>query len=69
MARKRPLALHCPICKKLVRKRDPEFPFCSERCRLLDLGKWASGAYVVSSPLPDTDEGVPESSPEDREDE
>ena len=39
MARKRPLTLHCPICKKLVRKRDPEFPFCSERCRLLDLGK------------------------------
>jgi endogenous inhibitor of DNA gyrase (YacG/DUF329 family) len=69
MARKRALTLHCPICKKLVRKRDPEFPFCSERCRLLDLGKWASGAYVVSSQLRDTDEGVPESSPEDREEE
>lgn len=69
MARKRPLTLHCPICKKLVGKRDPEFPFCSERCRLLDLGKWASGGYVVSSPLPDTDERFPESSPEDREDE
>ena len=33
--------------------RDPEFPFCSERCRAIDLGKWASGAYVISSPLND----------------
>jgi hypothetical protein len=69
MARQRPLTLHCPICKKPVRKHDPDFPFCSERCRVLDLGKWASGAYVVSSPLRDTDEGVPESSAEDRDDE
>jgi len=27
----------------------PDFPFCSERCRLIDLGKWASGAYVIPS--------------------
>ncbi len=39
-------------------KTDPEFPFCSERCRVIDLGKWASGAYVISSPLndPETDD-------------
>jgi hypothetical protein len=30
-----------------------DFPFCSARCRLLDLGKWASGKYVVSSPVQD----------------
>ena len=30
-------------------------PFCSERCRLIDLGKWASGAYVISSPVQDGD--------------
>ena len=30
-----------------------DFPFCSERCRLIDLGKWASGQYVVASPLRD----------------
>ncbi len=37
---------------------DPEFPFCGERCRLIDLGKWASGGYVISSPLndPETDD-------------
>jgi endogenous inhibitor of DNA gyrase (YacG/DUF329 family) len=39
---------------------DPEFPFCSERCRLIDLGKWASGAYVVSSPVRDTSDALEE---------
>lgn len=29
------------------------FPFCSERCRLIDLGKWASGGYVISTPITD----------------
>jgi uncharacterized protein len=53
MARKRTLKLHCPICKKPVKSRDPEFPFCSDRCRLIDLGKWASGGYVISSPVQD----------------
>ena len=53
MARK--LNLKCPICKKLVTRKDTEFPFCSDRCRLIDLGKWASGAYVISSPVQDGD--------------
>jgi hypothetical protein len=30
-----------------------DLPFCSERCRTIDLGKWASGQYVVSSPVDD----------------
>ncbi len=54
MARKRRPKLHCPTCKQRVRSTDPEFPFCSERCRVIDLGKWASGAYVIRSPLTDT---------------
>jgi hypothetical protein len=61
MARKRALKLQCPICKKAVKKADPDFPFCSERCRSVDLGKWASGAYVVSSPVTDGDEDAVES--------
>jgi endogenous inhibitor of DNA gyrase (YacG/DUF329 family) len=32
---------------------DQHFPFCSDRCRLIDLGKWASGAYRISSPVMD----------------
>jgi len=46
--------LKCPICKKPVKNTDGEFPFCSKRCRTIDLGKWASGQYVISSPLKDT---------------
>ena len=44
-------AAKCPICKKPVGPSDPEFPFCSERCRIIDLGNWASGKYVISTPV------------------
>ena len=37
----------CPICKKTVAPGGPEFPFCSERCRIIDLGNWASDKYVI----------------------
>jgi len=51
----------CPICKAETDSAvHADFPFCSERCRLLDLGKWASGGYVISSPVTDTDEAVPD---------
>ena len=39
--------MKCPICKKEVALSEPEFPFCSERCRLLDLGNWASEKYAI----------------------
>ena len=45
--------LRCPICKNPVTTTDPDFPFCSERCRTIDLGKWANGQYVISSPVKD----------------
>ncbi len=48
-------ALRCPTCGTLVTAIDPEFPFCTDRCRVIDLGKWASGAYVISSPVHDPD--------------
>ena len=59
MARKRALNLRCPNCKKPVKSNVADFPFCSERCRLLDLGKWASGEYVISSPVRDVSDAVP----------
>jgi uncharacterized protein len=41
----------CPICKKLNDSQtNAEFPFCSERCRLLDLGNWSAEKYVASEP-------------------
>lgn len=67
MPRKGVVKLRCPICKKAVKSSESDFPFCSDRCRTIDLGKWASGAYVVSSPATDTDEGVGDVNPEDQE--
>jgi endogenous inhibitor of DNA gyrase (YacG/DUF329 family) len=58
MSRKRPIKLRCPICKKPAKTGDADFPFCSERCRLIDLGKWATGAYVISSPVDDAEEAI-----------
>ncbi len=58
--------LHCPICGKDVRFDNPEMPFCSDRCRLIDLGNWADEKYVIStarhneleeSDVPDLPEG------------
>ncbi len=47
----------CPICKRPTdSEKDAEFPFCSERCRLLDLGAWASEKYVVSDPIFDEEQ-------------
>lgn len=47
--------LNCPICRKEVPLDSANVPFCSDRCRLLDLGKWASGDYKISSPVLDPD--------------
>lgn len=54
--------LRCPTCGTLVLPNDPEIPFCSDRCRKIDLGKWASGAYRISSPIidPEVLEGLDE---------
>jgi len=42
-------AVHCPTCKKDVAPDGKAFPFCSERCRLVDLGNWLDGRYRVAS--------------------
>ncbi len=43
--------LKCPICKKPVALTDPYMPFCSDRCKLIDLGHWAAEKYVISTPI------------------
>ncbi|MGD0369518.1 MAG: DNA gyrase inhibitor YacG [Acidobacteriaceae bacterium] len=45
--------LRCPTCRAVVADQGENFPFCSDRCRLIDLGKWASGGYRISSPILD----------------
>jgi len=51
-------ALECPICKREVVEPDVAsargfFPFCSDRCKLIDLGRWLGGKYQIAS---DTDD-------------
>ena len=43
--------MKCPICKKEAGASSEFFPFCSERCKLIDLGNWASEKYVISRPI------------------
>ncbi len=43
--------MKCPICKKVVDPGDAFYPFCSERCKIIDLGNWASEKYVISTPV------------------
>ncbi|HRK31848.1 MAG TPA: DNA gyrase inhibitor YacG [Tepidisphaeraceae bacterium] len=49
----------CPICKRSISPRpgsvpDRFSPFCSDRCKLIDLGRWLGGKYQI--PVIDTDE-------------
>jgi endogenous inhibitor of DNA gyrase (YacG/DUF329 family) len=43
--------MQCPICHKPVAISDEFMPFCSERCKLIDLGNWATEKYVISEPV------------------
>ncbi len=51
----------CPICSRPAppRQKNPTFPFCSPRCKTIDLGKWLSEEYRV--PVEDTaDDDTPD---------
>lgn len=52
-AKKSVKGLRCPTCATPVRPKDEDYPFCSDRCRRIDLGKWAMGVYKISSPVVD----------------
>lgn len=49
----------CPICRKPAADRlaNPDYPFCSSRCKLLDLGNWLGESYCL--PGPAAGDGVP----------
>jgi len=58
------IKVRCPTCGREVvgstGALPPQFPFCSERCRLIDLGKWFDGEHRIEEPLdgdsaPDSD--------------
>ena len=43
------IEVKCPRCAKqtIYSKENPYRPFCSERCKLIDLGNWADGKYSI----------------------
>lgn len=56
----------CPICHKEIEwKESPFRPFCSDRCKLIDLGRWASESYRVPVSSEEDDDEAPSES--DRE--
>ena len=51
------MQIKCPICKKKTTwEENPCRPFCSERCKLIDLGKWADEGYRVEGGETDEEE-------------
>jgi len=44
------MTFKCPICAKEVKLGEPDFPFCGDRCRLIDLGNWSAEKYRISTP-------------------
>ncbi|MGE5647219.1 MAG: DNA gyrase inhibitor YacG [Acidobacteriota bacterium] len=60
--------MKCPICKKDVKPGSAYAPFCSDRCRLIDLGNWSSEKYRISSPVePEPEEHDDERHEDERE--
>jgi len=55
-----PSAQRCPICTRIVDEDASTSPFCSNRCRMADLGAWMSGGRMISRPIEqhDLEEGV-----------
>lgn len=52
------MRITCPVCKATTTwEENPWRPFCSERCKLIDLGKWADADYrIPGRSIPETDE-------------
>jgi hypothetical protein len=48
------MRIRCPICEKVIENAPDDFaprPFCSARCKLVDLGRWLDGAYRIPDQL------------------
>ena len=57
------ISVTCPICGRVMQGQGtaewPQFPFCSQRCKTIDLGRWLDGQYrlpVDQSEAPHSDE-------------
>lgn len=50
----------CTVCDKSEvppRADNPHFPFCSQRCKAVDLGRWLVGDYAIPGPPVDLEDG------------
>ena len=63
----------CPVCNKKIPfdkdskeepQRPPHFPFCSERCKMVDLGRWFDHRYTISRELNPIDDDSTDLLPE-----
>lgn len=63
------LEFKCPVCKKPSPVGSPTFPFCSEPCKWVDLGRWLEGAYRIAGEdkAGGSEEGAGSAGPEDEE--
>ncbi|MCB9488182.1 MAG: DNA gyrase inhibitor YacG [Deltaproteobacteria bacterium] len=60
--------LLCPICRKPTRwEDDPRGPFCSKRCKMVDLGGWLSGEYRIPGPAADIEASDDRDADEERD--
>lgn len=63
-AKNKSATIKCPMCGKASAPMSAEpgtrspYPFCSDRCKLRDLGKWLDGAYQVPTDDDDLDETI-----------
>ncbi len=61
----------CPYCRNETKWDDnPHRPFCSERCRLIDLGNWADGSYQIPTVSAESIDNVipfPQANPEEEQ--
>ncbi|HTV54518.1 MAG TPA: DNA gyrase inhibitor YacG [Terriglobia bacterium] len=56
--------MRCPICNKETKSEgNPYRPFCSERCKMVDLDNWLSGRYRIPTQAPDPGSGTEERHP------
>ena len=61
----RRITVNCPTCQgpSLFAPENRWRPFCSERCRMIDLGAWANDEYVVPGQPVEADDDIPPPGP------
>ena len=59
--------VNCPECDKEVLWQDdqPWKPFCSERCKLMDLGEWATGGHNIAGESVELELDIDQHNPSD----